>query len=685
MKKSLTRKIILWVTASVMVVLVSILLLNTYVIQQTLQQTTQENLRTISELNARTVEKYLDGLLDTTIAVAAQMEKMPSYSRGMASEAFVQSYLYKNKNAQGVWLEWLENEAYGGLMPDDPLAAAYGVPQEYEGFVDFYMFRENGVPVEGTDFSDAYMEYEYYKEARAKNQPYISAPYIDDALGIIMASAIAPIQDANGKFLGCVGIDYDGASLSHLAFESGSYETGYAYVVAENGMIITHSEDTGLIGKDVSVLGQQDDAILMESTIDLGSGSQSWTAVSAVKKSEILKHTIQAMLLNNIASLVLQALLIFILYRIIKKHLSPIPSITQSARQLAAGNLNVEIEHGSDDELGQLCESFRSMSQTLKGYIGEISGVLPAISNNDLTVAISENYSGDFRQIEVSLEKILDELNGSMSQINASAQQVFKGSAQVSAGAQALAQGSAEQAGSIEELVRAVDRVAELTAGDGANAKSAGEYALQASHNLERGNEQMQSMLQAMQDINSKSDEISKIIKTIEDIAFQTNILALNAAVESARAGAAGKGFAVVADEVRNLANKSADAAKNTTALIESSVAAVKKGMVIARQTAETLTEITQTTGATKEMVEAILSSTQEQDTAFSNMQQGVQEISSVVQSNSATAEQSAASAQELSSLAELLERLVGKFKLRQDTAPAPKLLPAETQHPYYD
>lgn len=252
-----------------------------------------------------------------------------------------------------------------------------------------------------------------------------------------------------------------------------------------------------------------------------------------------------------------------------------------------------------------------------------------------------------------------------MHQINIASEQVASGASQVADGAQVLSRGATEQASSVEELAATINDISRYSTNTAASTLDADKQVQIAGSRVQACDRQMKDMLSAMEEIRSKSVEISKIIKTIEDIAFQTNILALNAAVEAARAGTAGKGFAVVADEVRNLASKSAEASKNTAALIAGTVQAVEKGFGYANETAGSLVEIVDVAKSVSVTVGKISEDAKEQANAISQVTTGIEQISGVVQSNSATAEESAAASEELSGQAQMLKSLVGKFKLR--------------------
>ncbi|MFA9380349.1 MAG: methyl-accepting chemotaxis protein, partial [Acetanaerobacterium sp.] len=359
---------------------------------------------------------------------------------------------------------------------------------------------------------------------------------------------------------------------------------------------------------------------------------------------------------------------VFIVRSILKIILVPVTEIEAAARSMSDGNLNVNVSYRSRDEMGSLAHSIRRMCTNLSSYVGDISQNLGRLSQGDMRVNVEMDYAGDFVPIKDAMEKIAHSLNLTLSQINRAAEQVSSGSDQVSGGAQALSQGAAEQASSIEELSATIEEISDQIKQSAANVQQSNQMAIDTGSEIERGNEQMQRLIGAMGEISSSSDQIGKIIKTIDDIAFQTNILALNAAVEAARAGAAGKGFAVVADEVRRLAAKSAEAAQNTTALIEDSMRAVKNGGKIASGTAQSLEDVLAKSHGSIELMDDIARATGEQATAVIQLTQGIEQISTVTQTNSATAEESAAASEELNGQAQMLKELVQQFKLKDES-----------------
>lgn len=377
----------------------------------------------------------------------------------------------------------------------------------------------------------------------------------------------------------------------------------------------------------------------------------------------------QSYIIIGVFSLVILACVISLSFYIIKSITKPVKEMKLAMKKLSVGELNVDVTYTSKDELGSLAGSMRAMVAELKKYIGNIAYVTEEISNGNMAVSIDVEYQNDFAPIRQSMKKITSSLNDTLSQISASSQQVAAGSEQMSSGAQELAQGATEQASSSEELAASIAEISQRVQQNAGYSQQASADMNETIKEIQLGNAQMKKLVGAMSKIADTSSEIEKIIKAIEDIAFQTNILSLNAAVEAARAGSAGKGFSVVADEVRNLASKSAAAAKDTTALIQSTIGAIEAGDKMVAETEKALGNISQKAGAVAKLVNEIAEASSSQASSIEQIDTGINQISSVIQSNSATSEESAASSEELSAQAVMLQTLVSRFKLLKEAA----------------
>lgn len=397
-------------------------------------------------------------------------------------------------------------------------------------------------------------------------------------------------------------------------------------------------------------------------------GSSGWSIAAVAQEREMMNNLYTAIYIT------LGLILLFILMSILVARgiavpiVRPILKLGDRIDTLASGDLHTEVpEIHTRDEIQALSTQFGTTINSLNGYIGEISSVLNNMAQGDFTVQIQQDYKGDFVAIKEALNTILSSLNVMFQDINQMAEQVAVGSKQVAVGSQTLAQGASEQAGTIEELSASLHEIANQVDHSAESAQGAEKLSQNALAEVEQGGRQMDQMVSAMSKIGDSSQKIGKIIKTIQDIAFQTNILALNAAVEAARAGEAGKGFSVVADEVRNLAGRSAEAVKNTSDLIQDTINAVQEGQENADRTAASLRSIIEKVENMAELIRKISAAAGEQSNAVSEVNHGVEQISAVVQTNSATAEESAAASGELDKLAQSLKDMLGGLQLRQE------------------
>lgn len=400
-------------------------------------------------------------------------------------------------------------------------------------------------------------------------------------------------------------------------------------------------------------------------TLDKISGQAERNAKEKVDQGKQLQRIFMLVVIGIIAlNVILAASLALHISNGIRR---PVEEIRTAAEKLASGNLDVSIDYYAEDELGNLSDSIRSLIHIFQGIIGDMGYGLAALGSGDFTVdsKAEELYVGDFQKLKVSMDEIIEKLSLMMVQISQSSDQIFAGSSQVSSGAQAVAGGATEQASAVEELAGSINEISAQVSENAQNARHGSELAETAGIKMIESNREMQELISAMGDISDKSGKIEKVLNIIEDIAFQTKILALNAAVEAAHADKNGKGFAVVANEVRNLAQKSAEASKNTAALIAETIQAVNLGTKLADETANMLAEVVESVKQAVLAVDKISEASGEQAVSIAKVTQSVNQISDVVQNNSATAEESAAASEELSVQAHILSSLVSQFKLK--------------------
>ncbi len=638
----------------------------------------------ISSVGNSTHQLIIDQLSSDGIAVSNQVNEF--FSQNVSKVKTIASDYCIEEGC----LEALPNVAFADIPSFGHLLQALHKQQQIDSDtvlavfiadVDSEQFMMSDGYVTGPNFDIASRP--WYAAATNK-ETIITTPYTDISTGMLVVTIASPIVESNsGEVLGVAAIDIRLDRIVEIMNEYEIGETGFLVCIGPKGTILYHPDSTYInlnfvetnfsteIKNAVSSSTFDDYTFYVDDTEYYGTltevGDTGFMVLTCLPEKEAMTtyHNVKKEIAGAFMfSLVIMAICVFILS---KQMIKPLISLRNAAHSIADGNLNVELTSRSSDEIGEVSVAFSKTVEQLKKYIiyiDEIASVLTRISVGDLVFTLENDYAGEFYKIKDSLLKIKTNLRSTLEHVAVSSSKVLENSMHMSDNALALAQGATEQASAVEQLSASLSDVSQHVEVSAQRTENANQQIISVGEHIAISDQKMQEVLHSIQHINEFSSQINAIIKTIEDIAFQTNILALNAAVEAARAGTAGKGFAVVADEVRNLAGKSAEAAKNTTQLIVQTIDAVADSTKIAHAAARAMNEVVEGANSIIKELDEISKMTTEQSNAIAQITIGIDQISSVVQTNSASAEESSASVSVLSQQAKIMEQEIKKFKL---------------------
>ncbi len=523
------------------------------------------------------------------------------------------------------------------------------------------------------------------KDRESFKQSIMGKPFVSDTLKskssgnpvFVISTPISVEGKVGGILMGVVDLSH----FSNKYLSQINVAGGYAYIYNKEGIIVSHPDEKQVLELDLNTLDFGREMIRMKE----GTISYTWRGVDKIVSFYPLKATsltlgitaneavafaaVAGILWRSIAILIVSILLIsVIIITIVNRLLKPVSVIEKGVRGVVKGDLSHRITVNGQDEMGRIADVINHLLESFQTAIGNVVSVMNNVAHGDLSQKVEGEYEGEIKNLQDGIDRSLSLLSKTITQVASVTDQVSTGAHQLSLSAQSLASGTSNQAANLEEIASSMNEISSRSANNSENASSAHKIAVSSLEAVQNGSLQMKDMNRSMLEIRDTSNEVSKVIKVIEEIAFQTNLLALNAAVEAARAGKYGKGFAVVAEEVRSLASRSAEAARTTTELIENSTREVEKGVLNAEHTSQALEQIVEQVEKMNDIIGEITAASNEQTQMTDQIDKGIADVNEVVQENSAISEETSSAVNVLSGQALELNKLIKNFTVRDDS-----------------
>lgn len=667
MRKKIADKIMIQIGTSVLIVFIFVAALSIFMIRSMVLSSKESELT----LESESASHQLADFFDQYMRIAEQMAVNPEI-RQVLGEAKAGDSIVEMEKFDTVF-----QNMYNIAEADSENIMAAWIAD-----MDANMITQSDGFTSGDDWE---MTERAWYSCMETGEIMLTDPYVDSSTGKTILSAVAPVYDAGGTVLGVAGLDISLAHVSEVMEDYKIGKSGYVMLFSSKGTTIYHPDENllQLNVKDIDISENAVDIVengkeefvkyKMAGSTKYGYaaqiGSTGYMVISSLSSGEYYSRLTQTVVALAVVFVVGIVLIVFNIKKAAKNLTRPITQLNEIAQELAAGNLDVEVKVETDDEIGELGQSIEKTVERLKQYIvyiDEISAVLSLMGEGKLNFTLEQDYAGEFQKVKEALINISESMSRVLANIKESAYQVSAGADDLANAAQGLAEGSSTQAAAVEELVATATTISEQVQESEKEAELAAKETGHVNEMMEYSQEKMDRMMEAMSKINETSEQVVGIIKTIEEIAKQTNLLSLNASIEAARAGEAGKGFAVVAEEIGMLADESSKAANTTRNLIGVSMEEISKGNGIA---GDVVTSLKDAVGAVEHVSDMIRNTAQGAVTQAESIEQirlGVEEISQGIQDNSATAEESSATSQELAASAATLNEMVQQFELKQ-------------------